>query len=64
MMPTNRVMEICHVKTIGQTLLRNAMKRPNFISKRIRSYIEDQFCSLTIADLAQSEELKGFSFKS
>lgn len=55
MMPTNMVMEICTINSIGQTLLKTAMQRLNLSA---RAYDRILKVSRTIADLAQSEEIK------
>lgn len=55
MMPTNMVMEICVINNIGQTLLKTAMQRLNLSA---RAYDRILKVSRTIADLAQSDEIK------
>jgi len=55
MMPTNMVMEICEINTIGQKLLKTAMQRLNLSA---RAYDRILKVSRTIADLAQSDEIK------
>ena len=55
MMPSNMVMELCIINSIGQTLLKTAMQRLNLSA---RAYDRILKVSRTIADLAQSEEIK------
>lgn len=55
MMPSNMVMELCLINSIGQTLLKTAMQRLNLSA---RAYDRILKVSRTIADLAQSEEIK------
>ena len=55
MMPSNMVMELCLINSIGQTLLKTAMQRLNLSA---RAYDRILKVSRTIADLAQSDEIK------
>lgn len=55
MMPSNMVMELCIINSIGQTLLKTAMQRLNLSA---RAYDRILKVSRTIADLAQSDEIK------
>ncbi len=55
MMPTKMVMEICVINAIGQTLLKKAMQRLNLSA---RAYDRILKVSRTIADLAQSDDIK------
>ncbi|NUM32704.1 MAG: YifB family Mg chelatase-like AAA ATPase [Bacteroidetes bacterium] len=55
MMPSNMVMEVCKINQAGQSLLKTAMQRLNLSA---RAYNRILKVSRTIADLAQSEEIK------
>lgn len=55
MMPSNMVMEVCKINQAGQNLLKTAMQRLNLSA---RAYDRILKVSRTIADLAQSDDIK------